>query len=58
MKNNAPKDISLVLPRDEYLEDYDEIEEFYSPSQALEFFFTAVGTGQFEVSYDFAGFRL
>lgn len=41
MKNNAPKDISLVLPRDEYLADYDEIEEFSSPSLALEFFFTA-----------------
>lgn len=38
LKDDMPKDISLVLPPDEDLEAYDEVEEFSSPSLALEFF--------------------
>lgn len=38
LKNDRPMDISLVLPPDEALDEYDEIEEFSTPSLALEFF--------------------
>lgn len=38
LKKDDPKDISLVLPPEDALEQYDEIEEFTSPSLALEFF--------------------
>lgn len=41
IKKNMPIDISLVLPSEEFLAEYDEIEEFSSPSEALEFFFAA-----------------
>lgn len=41
IKNNTPKDISLLLPTKELLADFDEIQEFSSPSEALEFFFAA-----------------
>ena len=41
LKNDRPMDISLVLPPDEALEQYDEIEEFSTPSLALEFFIGA-----------------
>ena len=38
LKKNRPKDISLVLPPESLLEQYDDVEEFSSPSLALEFF--------------------
>lgn len=38
IKNDVPKELSLVLPPDEELEEYDEIEEFSSPSAALNFY--------------------
>ncbi len=38
-QNDVPRDIALILPRDESLQEYDNVEEFSSPSVALEYFF-------------------
>lgn len=38
LKNDVPRDVSLVLPPEDTLAAYDEIEEFDSPSQALDFY--------------------
>lgn len=38
LQKDVPRDISLLLPEESALSQYDEIEEFSSPSLALEFF--------------------
>lgn len=38
IKNDVPADLSLVLPPEDQMEEFDEIEEFSSPSVALDYY--------------------